>query len=116
MKAVELIEKLKPNFLGDFGSEEVAKSAFLMNLFVRLAIAPPQIPDSVGGDTNAMFRACIAQLNTIGDRDISEADVREAHKALAFPMSRAVISRQLYGEGLVTPLGIPASYLEEPKK
>lgn len=109
MKPIELIQKLTA-MQSDFpeASIKIAVAGFLANLVGELKIElPRECLDAEEISDRGLFYAGVIVGHA---EEISAEKIKEAHLAMIFPASRAIISRLLYGPGLVTSLGVPASY------
>lgn len=110
MKAKELIQRIFEAEC-DFApaeSVDVARSAFLANLTSVLKI---ELPDGCFEDFSLGARMMFyAGVITGFSAEIQEDAIREAHLAMSFPMTRAIVSRLLRGPGQVTPQGVPVDY------
>ena len=89
-----------------------AKNAFLLNLLAHLGIDPDGVPDAGGrGQGAGALLARLMGLLRAYDRLVPERLVKRAHCDMVLPMTRAIISSCLYGEGVAcTPLGVPKKY------
>lgn len=106
MKAAELARRLKEPAPEPFLARDwsIALRAWLMNFHAIGGLAGERAIPLFG------IAAVTEELEKQPDRDIPTERIVSAHKMLAFPWARAVISRMLYGPGEVTLKGIPAWY------
>ena len=124
MKAAELVKKLRfmPSYVQDIITKAgvtpaavlmaCAKNAFLLNLFAHLGIDPDDAPDA-GERAEGAMALTEHLLGLLGQhkKAISDRHIKYAHCDMILPMSRALISSCLYGEGVsCTPLGVPKKY------
>lgn len=105
MSGSELADKLEGGQLGAASPEHhaVAKVAFLLNLIETMGCR-----EEYEETPEATLTHCLCQVRALSS--VKDIDVQEAHCAMIFPWNRAIISRCLYGEGLVTASGVPRFY------
>ena len=87
---------------------DLAKTAYLFNLLGFLKVELPPSKDLDPAEHTDRLLGLLDILEKV--EDVPDKLTKDAHLAMSFPWSRSIISRCLFGEGGVTPLGIPASY------
>lgn len=111
MKPVELVTKLMEVKRADFASEHeiaMAVSAFLANLVQALKIELPKecVPAQFPNEWLIFYVGVVVGYQG----EISQDAIKDAHLSMMLPSNRAILSRLMYGPGLVTALGVPQSY------
>ena len=116
MKSKELIETFFRNTATVFPQEALltAFGAFAANLAQALGVdlpdsslpSPEKDAEQIRWATTMFYVGAIAGF----PGEISWEKIKEAHLGLAFPWSRAIISRGIFGPGEVTDQGIPTAY------
>ena len=111
MTAKELVEKIEKS-RGSYPEQDEygALGAFLANLAQVFKIA---LPENLfeGAALRERYLFWCGVIAGYG-KEIPAKAVKEAHMAMSFPFTRAIVSGALYGKGLVTNLGVPAEYMK----
>lgn len=123
MKIEELISRVKSGAL-DFPHPQDAaraKTSFLLNLFTIMDLTVPveALERAVAENKDDVTKRLAILLDALSHRkkDIPDRKIRDAHRAMSFPWSRAVMSCCLYGKddkAVTTTLqGVPPGYDEK---